>query len=80
MIAITRAALEQLSRELIGYAIHKLGSRVGITVFVYEFGAAKNLAYISNGTRESMIEAVEEWLGRLKAGLTTDPLGPRAKS
>jgi hypothetical protein len=77
---ITRAVLEHLSRELIGYAIHKLGKRIGITLFVFEFGDLKNFAYISNADRATMIDAVKEWLALQEAGLTTDPTGPRAKS
>ena len=76
---ITRYALERLSRELIGYAIHKLGKHVGVTLFVFEFGDRGNAAYISNADRADMIAVVKEWLAREEAGLVTDPPGPRAQ-
>lgn len=75
---ITRQILERLGRELIGYAIHKLGTTVGVALFVFEFGDKANLAYISNADRAGMIAAVKEWLARVEAGLDTDPPGPRA--
>lgn len=77
---ITRTALEQLSRELIGYAIHKLGKRIGVTLFVFELGDRGNCAYISNADRDDMIGVIREWLARQEAGLATDPPGPRGKA
>lgn len=78
---IARAQLEQVSRELIGYLEHKFGRQtVGLALFVFEFGDRGNLAYISNSDRAGMIAAVKEWLGRVEAGLDTDPPGPRAAS
>ena len=76
---IPRAVLDQLVRDLIGYAVHKLGKKVGVTLFVFEFGQRGNCEYISNADRADMIGVVEEWLDRMKAGLTTDPLGPRGE-
>lgn len=76
---LTREVLERLSRELVGYAVHKLGPTIGIVLFVFEFGDRGNLAYISNAHRPDMIAAVKEWLARQEVGLTTDPPGPRAK-
>jgi hypothetical protein len=77
--AITRQALEQLSRELLGYAIHKLGKSIGVTLFVFDFGDRGNCAYISNSNRDDMIGVVKEWLAREEAGLATDPPGPRGE-
>ena len=79
MALITREVLERLSRELIDYAIHKLGAGVGVTIFVFEFGQDKNLAYVSNATRETMIETLKEFLAKQEVGLYTDPPGPRAR-
>lgn len=75
---IAREVLERLSRELIGYATHKLG-KVGITIFVFEFGDGGNFAYISNSDRAGMIATVKEWLARVESGLETDPPDPRAE-
>ena len=77
---ITRLALEQLSRDLIGYSMHKLGRRIGLALFVFEFGDRGTLAYISNAQRADMVAVVKEWLAREEAGLTTDPTGPRGES
>jgi hypothetical protein len=79
-VKITRQQLEQLQRELVSYAIHRLGVDVGVTLFVSPFGQHENLAYISNVDRASMIATVKEWLARIESGLDTDPAGPRAKS
>ena len=76
----SRSAIEQLARELIGYAVHKLGKRVGVTLFVFEFGDRSSCAYISNADREDMIGVVKEWLARMEAGLSTDPPGPRGEA
>lgn len=77
---ISRRVLERLSRELIGYAIHKLGPRVGLTVFVFEFGDRGNCAYISNCNQGDMVGVVKEWIIRVESGLATDPVGPRGES
>lgn len=75
---LSREVLERLSRELIGYAHHKFGGRVGITLFCFEFGdAGKHIAYISNTERQQMIATVKEWLANVEAGLYTDPPGER---
>jgi hypothetical protein len=79
----TRAELEaenrRLAKLLEDYLAERHGKRVGFTLFVFEFGAKGNLAYISNAQREDMITAAKEWLARLEAGLNTDPPGPRAE-
>jgi len=74
---INREKLEHEARNVMGYLIHVFGKRIGITLFVFEFGDRGNLAYISNATREDMVATVKEWLAREEAGLTTDPQGPR---
>jgi len=76
--AIPRHVFEEEVRNLMGYLQHKFGKQVGFAVFVFEFGTSKNLAYGSSAKREDMIEAIKEWLGRVEAGLDTDPPGPRA--
>jgi len=38
--------------------------RTGITLFVTDFGEKGGLAYISNATRDSMIETVKEFIAR----------------
>lgn len=84
MPKLTREALEQSARKIAGEldqalaAVH--GQRVGFTLFLFGFGAHENIAYISNSQRADMIRTVEEWLARQKAGLATDPPGPRAES
>lgn len=41
--------------------------RIGFAVLLYEFGEPPQPAtYLSNGTREDMIRAIEEWLERVK--------------
>lgn len=77
---IARAQLEQASRDVVGYLDYKFGKgAVGLTVFVFDFGDKGNVAYVSTAQRADMIAAVEEWLSRVKVGLDTDPLGPRAE-
>jgi len=77
---ITRQQLETEARTLMGYLEHKFGrQKVGLMLLVFEFGDQGNLAYISNAQREDMIAVVEEWLARTKAGLATDPPGPRGE-
>ncbi len=80
---LTRRALEVDCRGLaagLDRALEaKHGQRVGFAIFLFDFGTGANLAYISNASRDSMIEAVEEWLARQRAGLESDPLGPRGE-
>lgn len=67
------ASLDRALPQMLGTT-----ERVGFVVFLFDFGGdGSNLAYISNGTRETMISAVREWLARQEAGLATDPPGPR---
>lgn len=73
-----RNVLEGIAKDLIGYTEHKLGKGTGIALFVFDFGDLGSCAYVSNADREGMIRLVEEWLTRMKAGLFTDPPGPRA--
>jgi hypothetical protein len=78
-MTIDRMRLEIAAKHCIGYLLHVFGKKIGITVFVFEFGEGGNLAYISNSDRAGMIAAVKEWLARAEAGLDTDPPGPRAQ-
>lgn len=79
-MAITRQDLEELQRELMSYAIHKLGEDIGITLVLSTFGESGYMSYISNVDREDMIKCLEEWIAKVKAGLSTDPLGPKAEA
>lgn len=80
---------KQLERELQGImraldeTLHKVhGERIGVTLFVFELGSddGTNVVYISNANRDSMIAAVKEWLARVDAGMTDDPLGPLGRA
>lgn len=77
---VTRGDLEEEARNVLGYLMHVFGEgRIGIAIYLFEFGEGGNLAYISNTRREDMIKTMEEWLARVKVGLHTDPPGPRAQ-
>jgi len=80
VLPISRQQLERESRNVMGYLEHVFGGKVGLSIFLFEFGSDKNLAYISNADRAGMIATVKEWLARVESGLDTDPPGPRAKS
>ena len=75
----TRAELEEAAR-VIGKRVRKLcPPDTGFTVFTFDFGEKGNMAYVSNCERADMIRLVEEWLAYQKAGLRTDPPGPRGQ-
>ena len=45
-------------------------SGTGLCVFAFDFGGSGGgMGYISNAEKESMIEALEEWIARAKRGL-----------
>lgn len=83
---ITREVLDKTCRELaprLDATLHaQTGERMGFLVFLFNFGDPGDdsyLSYVSNAQRDDMIKVVEQWLARQKAGLATDPLGPRIR-
>lgn len=57
----------QAVARLIDQALNGDGPRrIGFAVLLFEFGEPPQPAtYLSNGTREDMIRAIEEWLERV---------------
>lgn len=53
--------------------------KVGFYLLAFDFGDKGNFAYVSNSQRADMIRLLEEFLAYQKAGLVTDPPGPRAE-
>lgn len=75
--AATRAlgeSLDELLPKMIG-----VGERVGFCLVAFDFGDKGNFSYCSNSQRQDMIKLLEEFLAYQKAGLMTDPKGPRAE-
>lgn len=78
---VTQAELQAVVIGFITYLEATFGKdKVGFTLFAFAFGDGGPLAYVSNTEREQMIATMKEWLARLEAGLSSDPLGPRAES
>lgn len=73
-----REQLEQRA-QAVGRAIdgavnqNRQAGRIGFALFVFDFGDAGNLSYVSNAERPDMVKAVKEWLARQQAGIFTDP-------
>ena len=63
-----RLVLERKCREIANGLAAQCPAGVGFALFLFDFGDGGNLAYVSNGSRETMIQAVEEWLRHAKAG------------
>ena len=83
---IGREVLDKTVRELapkLDATLHaQLGERMGFTLFIFNFGEPGEddfVSYISNAQRADMIKTVEQWFARQKAGITTDPLGPKVR-
>ncbi len=68
-----RKQLEESARAVAKQIGASMRPGVGFALFVFDFGEKGNLAYISNAQRVFMVKAVEEWLLRQHAGVTTDP-------
>lgn len=80
---MTRDELEEACRAL-GDALSQslprlLGKQVGFALIIGEFSEKRHMAYVSNVERSDMVKLVEEWLEYQKAGISTDPRGPRAQ-
>lgn len=50
---------------------------VGFAVFVFDIGAKGNLAYVSNAERNSMLEAIREFIRNCEAGIESVFGGPK---
>ncbi len=72
MAKIKRAVLQRIGVEIMKLAerhlVQALGQRMGVTLFVFEFGDRGNLSYISNAERGDMIAVVKEWLQHAEGG------------
>jgi hypothetical protein len=86
-VTVGRKDLDRVCLEIaprLAATLHsQLGERMGFTLFIFNFGDPGKddfVAYVSNTQREDMIKAVEQWLARQKAGLTTDPPGPKLEA
>lgn len=79
-----RFAIEQLARDIaklldgaVKQTAAKFGKKYGFTLFLYEFGGPEGLLnYISNCERADMIQMVELWLKKQKAGETGTLMNP----
>lgn len=69
-----RRELEALCRRLATELVHKLEGqtigaahhrRIGFTLFLYDFGADGDLAYVSNGNRQDVVKMLHEFLGKV---------------
>lgn len=61
-----RLILEQQCRQLAKGLRPQLPAGVGFALFLFDFGAAGNLAYVSTAHREDTIRLIEEWLAGVK--------------
>lgn len=55
-------SMEQEAQRLARVIDQGLPRGVGFTLFLYEFGEQAWMTYVSNGRRDDMINAVQEWL------------------
>jgi hypothetical protein len=72
-VTTPRKKLEERSRAVARRITEALPTGAGFALFVFDFGAKGNLAYVSNAKRDDMIAAVKEWLAKQEAGVFTDP-------
>lgn len=61
-----RKYLELTCRKIAKKIIQALPSGVGMALILYNFGEKGNLAYMSNGDRQGMIETLEELLRHMR--------------
>lgn len=62
-----RLMLESQCREYANLLRTKMPAGVGFALFLFDFGADGNVAYVSTARREDMIRLVREWLARTEA-------------
>lgn len=62
-----RLVMERQCRELADGLKAKVPAGVGFALFLFDFGADGNTAYVSTAKREDMIALVREWLERVEA-------------
>jgi len=63
-----RLVLEQQTRDIADKLKTWCPAGVGFLLFLADYGAKGNLAYVSTCCREDAIKLVEEWLGRQPSG------------
>lgn len=62
-----RLVLEKQTREIANVVKERLPAGVGFALFLFDYGAEGNTAYVSTAKRDDMIRLIEEWLARVKA-------------
>jgi hypothetical protein len=58
------AICRRLALELMASLTGAQRRKIGFALFLYDFGADGNLAYMSNGNREDMVKMLHEFLGK----------------
>jgi hypothetical protein len=61
-----RLIVEAKCRELAVMLSGKLPKGQGFALFLFDFGAEGNVAYVSTATRDTMREAIKEWLEKTR--------------
>lgn len=69
----TRSDLERNARAIGDRLFLAVPKGWGFGLFLFSFGQKGNLAWVSNADRPSMVEALEEWIGRAKTDGANDP-------
>lgn len=62
-----RLVLEKQTRELAELLKDKVPAGVGFALFLFDFGAAGNTAYVSTAKRDDMMNLLTEWMERQMA-------------
>lgn len=61
-----RLILEAQCRELAVMLSGKLPKEQGFALFLFDYGADGNTAYVSTANRDDMVRLLEEWLERVR--------------
>jgi len=68
-----RKQLEENSRDLADLIKPHLPPGTGFTLFLFDYGADGNLAYISTAPREDSIPMIREWLAHIEGRAFSHP-------
>lgn len=68
-----REILEEESRKIADLIHLHLPPGTGFTLFLYDYGADGNLAYISTAEREYSIPLIREWLAHIEGRVFSAP-------